>query len=215
MKNDFIITIAWPEGLCEPAGSWYDKFFATKGKYKVGHSAIVLINSKTCKAHYFDFGRYHTPKGYGRVRDIETDGELTIINAEIKNRKIINIEDILLDLSVMKSTHGEGTMYASILMNISFKKAFSYAKEKQKKGMLAYGPFVRKGSNCARFVSRTIQSSGPSFIKRLRFRYPFCISPSPKRNVGITNHHYYIVRNNNCKKIKKNKWKAYFSSIEK
>tara|TARA_B100001250_G_scaffold160624_1_gene137994 strand:- start:8894 stop:9544 length:651 start_codon:yes stop_codon:yes gene_type:complete len=215
MKNDFIITLAWPEGLCDPAGSWYDKFFAKNGKYRVGHSAIVLINSKTGNAHYFDFGRYHTPKGYGRVRDIETDGDLMITKAEIKNRKIINVEDILLDLSAMKSTHGEGTMYASILMEISFKKAFCYAKKTQEKGMLPYGPFVRKGTNCARFVSAVIESSGPSVIKKLRFRYPFCISPSPKRNVSITNHHYYIVRNNNCKTVKKNKWKAYFSSIEK
>ena len=30
--KDFIIVLAWPEGLCEPAGSWYDKFFAKNGK---------------------------------------------------------------------------------------------------------------------------------------------------------------------------------------
>ena len=27
---------------------------------------------------YFDFGRYHAPKDFGRVRDVETDGDVTI-----------------------------------------------------------------------------------------------------------------------------------------
>lgn len=215
MKNDFIITLAWPEGMVVAAGAWYDKIASSNGKYRVGHSALVLINAKTKKTHYFDFGRYHTPKGYGRVRDVDTDQDLTLINAEIKADKIINIEEILLQLSLMKSTHGEGIMYASILKNVSFEKAFFRAKQMQDKGMLPYGPFTRKGTNCSRFVAEIIHSAEPSAIKKLRLRYPFCISPSPKRNVCITNHHYYIVANNSCKKIKKTKWKSYFSSIEK
>ncbi|MEC9209703.1 MAG: DUF6695 family protein [Bacteroidota bacterium] len=214
MKNDFIITVAWPEGLCEPAGSWYDYFATKNGKYRVGHSATILINSKTKKAHYFDFGRYHTPKGYGRVRDVETDGDLAMIDVEIQNGEMANLEAVLLHLSAMKATHGEGKMYASVIMNVSFDGAFSTAKNIQEKGMLPYGPFIRKGTNCSRFVAEVIQSSGVSFIKKIRFQYPFCISPSPKRNVCIANHHYYIVENNNCVKVKKSKLRAYFSSIE-
>ena len=68
-SKDFIIILAWPEGMCVAAGAWYDPFFATDGKYRVGHSAIILINSESKKLHYFDFGRYHTPQGFGRVRD--------------------------------------------------------------------------------------------------------------------------------------------------
>jgi hypothetical protein len=214
MKNDFIITVAWPEGMVTAPGSWYDKIVSTNGKYRVGHSAIILINSETKKVHYFDFGRYHTPKGYGRVRDIETDADVAVIAAEIQNGEVVNIEAILLHISVMKATHGEGKMFASLVMDVNFDNAFSAAKRIQQQGMLPYGPFIRKGTNCSRFVASVMQSAGLSFIKRLRFKYPFCISPSPKRNVCISNHHYYVVENNNCIEVKKSKLHAYFSSIE-
>ena len=82
MQKDFIITMAWPEGMVAATGSWYDKFASKNGKYRVGHSALILIDSKTKKACYFDFGRYHTPKGYGRVRDFETDADVNLMNAE-------------------------------------------------------------------------------------------------------------------------------------
>ena len=214
MKNDFIITLAWPEGMVIAPGSWYDKIASTKGKYRVGHSALILINSETKKAYYFDFGRYHTPQGYGRVRDIETDPDVAVIDPEIQNGEVANIEAILFQLSAMKATHGEGKMYASLIMQINFDNAFSAAKKIQQQGMLPYGPFTRKGSNCSRFVASVIKSAGTSFIKKLRFTYPFCISPSPKRNVCISNNHYYVVEDNNCVEVKKSKLQAYFSSIE-
>lgn len=214
MKNDFIITLAWPEGMVSAPGSWYDKILSNNGKYRVGHSAVVLINSKTQKAYYFDFGRYHTPEGYGRARDVETDPELGLIDPIIKNKEIANIQAILRQLSSIKATHGEGKMYASLLMNVDFENSFATAKHIQKKGILHYGPFTIQGTNCSRFVATVIKSSGLTFIKRLRFAYPFCISPSPKRNVCISNHHYYIVENNNCIHVKKSKLHAYFSSIE-
>ena len=43
MQEDYIIVLAWPEGLVASAGSWYDKLFAKNGKYRVGHSALVLV----------------------------------------------------------------------------------------------------------------------------------------------------------------------------
>ncbi|MDB0027374.1 hypothetical protein N9D80_02310 [Flavobacteriales bacterium] len=214
MQNDFIITLAWPEGMVKAAGAWYDNILSQDGEYRVGHSAIALINSNTKKVHYFDFGRYHTPEGYGRVRDIETDQDTAVIDAEISENKIANIEEILLYLSQMKATHAEGKMYASFLGNVDFKLAFNKAKGIQKKGMLPYGPLVRPGTNCSRFVAKVINASGPSVIKKLRLKYPFCISPSPKRNVCITNHHYYVVENNHCIEVKKSRLEAYFTSIE-
>ena len=215
MQNDFIITLAWPEGMVAGAGAWYDKIAANNGQYRVGHSALVLISSETKKSLYFDFGRYHAPNGYGRVRDVETDPDVNLINSEILNGNIVNIKNILLQLSEMKSTHGEGTMYASLISGINFNNAFSAAKTIQEKGILPYGPFTLNGTNCSRFVADIIKASGPSFIKKLRFKFQFCISPSPKRNVSITNNNYYIVGNNNCIEVKKSKLKSYFSSIEK
>jgi len=214
MKNDFIITLAWPEGMVTAPDSWYDKIASKNGKYRAGHSAIVLINTTTQKVHYFDFGRYHTPEGYGRVRDIETDPDVTVIDAIIANGEVQNMDAILLHLAKMKATHGEGKLYASLLTNVDFDKAFATAKNIQNKGLLLYGPFVRSGINCSRFVAAVLKASGPSVIKRIRLKYPFCISPSPKRNVSITNHHYYVVDSQKCIEVKKSKLQAYFSSIE-
>ena len=206
--------LAWPEGYVRAAGAWYDKFFSINGKYRVGHSAAVLINSKEGKAYYFDFGRYHTPKGYGRVRDEETDPDLTLPSVDIKSDKIVNLNDILVFLSKLKSTHGEGRLYASLLSEVSFFDAYNYAKKLQNKGMVKYGPFVYGGTNCSRFTASLAISSLPPFFKKIRLRFPFTISPSPKRNVSILNNTYYVVDKENVKIISKSKLKAYFSSIE-
>tara|TARA_A100001035_G_scaffold279363_2_gene280546 strand:+ start:464 stop:1111 length:648 start_codon:yes stop_codon:yes gene_type:complete len=214
VQKDHIIMLAWPEGYVSAAGAWYDKFFSINGKYRVGHSAAVLINSKEGKAYYFDFGRYHTPKGYGRVRDEETDPDLTLPNVNIKSDKIVNLNDILVFLSKLKSTHGEGRLYASLLSEVSFFNAYNYAKKLQNKGMVKYGPFVYGGTNCSRFTASLAISSLPPFFKKIRLRFPFTISPSPKRNVSILNNTYYVVDKEKVKIISKSKLKAYFSSIE-
>ena len=214
MQNDHIIMLAWPEGYVRAAGAWYDKFFSINGKYRVGHSAAVLINSKEGKAYYFDFGRYHTPQGYGRVRDEETDPDLVLPDINIKSDKIVNLNDILVFLSKLKSTHGEGRLYASVLSDVAFFDAYNYAKKLQNKGMVKYGPFVYGGTNCSRFTASLAISSLPPFFKKIRLRFPFCISPSPKRNVSILNNTYYVVDKEKVKIISKSKLKAYFSSIE-
>lgn len=216
MAKDFIIILAWPEGLCEPAGSWYDKFFAKNGKYRVGHSALALVSSESGKIHYLDFGRYHTPVGFGRIRDTETDPDVEIKQkAIIKADKVSNIEDILIEISNNKSYHGEGALYASVISGINCVKALKYAKKWQEKGAIPYGPFIINGTNCSRFVSIISRQSDPSFFKKLRLKFPFCISPSPKRNVSIGNRNYYIVRKKNCIKINRSTLRAYFSGIEK
>ena len=165
---------------------------------------------------YFDFGRYHTPGGFGRIRDIETDPEAEIKQkAEIIGDKINNIEEILVEISNNKSYHGEGKLYSSIINRINFSSAFNYAKKWQEKGAIPYGPFVRNGTNCSRFVATISRKAQPSFFKQLRLKFPFTISPSPKRNISIANTNYYIVREDKCIKINRSILKAYFSGIEK
>ena len=216
MKNDFIITLAWPEGMVTAADSWYDKIASKNGKYRVGHSALALVDSATSKIYYFDFGRYHTPDGFGRIRDTETDPDAGIKQkAKINGEKINNIEEILVEISNNKSYHGEGTLYASVISNVNCSDAFNYAKNWQKKGAIPYGPFVRNGTNCSRFVATISRKAEPSFLKKLRLKFPFTISPSPKRNISIANTNYYIVREHKCIKINRNTLKAYFSGIEK
>lgn len=216
INSDFIIVLAWPEGETTAAGAWYDSFCATNGKYRVGHSALILINSENKELLYFDFGRYHTPTGFGRVRDKETDPDIGIpISAEIEDNRIKNIEEILVHTKNKKANHGEGKLYASILNNVNFISSYRFAKKIQEKGIIPYGPFVPKGSNCSRFVSATIRKSNPNLIKNLRLRFPFSLSPSPKRNVSISNNNYYVVGKNKFEKIKRNKINGYFRGIER
>jgi hypothetical protein len=216
INSDFIIVLAWPEGKVTAAGAWYDPLFATDGKYRVGHSALILVNSENKELFYFDFGRYHTPPGLGRVRDKETDPDIGIpISAEIEDNRIKNIEEILVHTKNKKANHGEGKLYASILNNVNFISSYRFAKKIQEKGIIPYGPFVPKGSNCSRFVSATIRKSNPNLIKNLRLRFPFSLSPSPKRNVSISNNNYYVVGKNKFEKIKRNKINGYFRGIER
>ena len=120
MQNDFIIALAWPEGMVAAAGAWYDFLFARNGKYRVGHSAVVLIDRQSGKLQYFDFGRYHSPPNYGRVRDVDTDSDVALNSiAKIKSDMISNLDEILLEIKNKNSCHGEGTLYASILNDVS------------------------------------------------------------------------------------------------
>ena len=216
MGKDFIIILAWPEGLVDPAGCWYDYFAAKNGKYRVGHSALALVESETGKVHYFDFGRYQTPDGFGRIRDTETDPNTAIKKkAEIKSDKINNIEEILIGISNNKSYHTEGALYSSVIKGVNFNRAFSYAKKWQEEGAIPYGPFTINGTNCSRFVAIISRKAGPGFFKKIRLRFPFCISPSPKRNVSIGNKNYYIIKESKCEKINRGILEAYFRGIEK
>ena len=230
MQNDFIIVLAWPELMVRNPNSWYDWFFNQNGKptlgriygkeyttmYRGGHSALILVNAKTNKLHYFDNGRYHTPKGFGRIRDAETDPDVGIpFKAEIKDRKIKNIEQILIHTANNKSNHGEGTLYASVLSNIDFKSAFSYAKRYQDKGAINYGPFIINGTNCSRFTCSVLIKSKLNLLKKIRLLFPCTVVPSPKRNVSICNNNFYVVNGNLCKKINRNIISGYFKSIER
>jgi len=215
MQKDFIIVLAWPEGMVAAAGGWYDKMLSNNGQYRVGHSALILVNSNTNQLNYFDFGRYHSPFGFGRVRDLETDPDISLKSQPIiSDNTIYNIEEILLEIYNLKATHGHGSVYASILKNIDFKKAYKKAKEIQNMGLISYGPVVLTGTNCSRFVTTIMLASKPLWFTRLRLKYPFCLSPSPKRNISIANSNYHIVSMKKYKQVKKSYIKAYFTSIE-
>ena len=216
MQKDFVIVLAWPEGMVAAAGGWYDKALSTNGQYRVGHSALILVNSTTNQLNYFDFGRYHSPFGFGRTRDLETDPDISLKSKPIiSENSIVNIKEILFEISNLKATHGHGSVYASILKNIDFNKAYEKAKEIQNRGLISYGPVVLTGTNCSRFVATIMLASKPHWITRLRLKLPFCLFPSPKRNISIANSSYHVVSMNNYRQINNSYIKAYFTSIER
>lgn len=193
MRRNRAIILAWPETLCKRAGAWYDGFMerlsiCKKGYYKVGHAAIVLIDGSSGDAYYFDFGRYHAPRGYGRVRDFTTDHDLRIYTKIIfdEENEILNLEELLGELSLNASCHGDGELKASEL-EIDFNAAYQTAKEMQAQDFIPYGPFVVNGTNCSRFVQNVSLSGMPMSSKKIIMRFPLTISPTPLWNVNVGN----------------------------
>lgn len=130
----------------------------TRTHIKAGHAALVLIENTTGNAFYYDFGRYITPEGKGRVRGATTDAELEIpFKALIRNTNLENLEEFLIWLDAHpEKTHGSGRLVASLCEDIDYSKAQAYINELQNKGSIPYKAFGKTGSNCARFVTETI-----------------------------------------------------------
>ena len=191
MHSGYGIVLAWPETKCKQADSWYDRpmrFFGfnKNGYYKVGHAAIVLIydDTKTCK--YFDFGRYHTPLGNGRVRSVSTDFDLEIkTKAVFVNGNLVNLTSILNDLQKNQSTHGTGAIHAS-LIRIDISKTEAHINSLQEEDWIPYGPFVSAGTNCSRFVCDALLKGNPNVFSKLALRFPATLTPTPMWNLMAT-----------------------------
>jgi len=157
----------------------------TRTHIKAGHAALVIIENETGRAQYFDFGRYVTPKGKGRVRGARTDIELEIpFKAEITDGALRNLDQFLLWLDAHpEKTHGSGRLVASLCEAINYEKALEYILELQGKGSIPYKAFLREGSNCARFVTETILASteDKGIIRSLKHNKKF--TPSTVGNV--------------------------------
>ncbi len=187
----FAIAIAWPETWCKQSGGWYDNFINRIGiskhhYYKVGHAALVLVDSATNKCHYFDFGRYHTPFQHGRVRSKKTDDGLkmnTTPQISGDGQKIENFEEILTELQQNHECHGEGNIHASY-GRINFKKAFGKASRMQQISPIPYGPFRYKGSNCSRFVNTAVLAGKPSWLSTFKLNFFVPLTPVPLNNVN-------------------------------
>ena len=188
-----LILLAFPDTYVKTSDEWKCKLLPLVGlgtfkEIKAGHAAMVLIENKTGKANYYDFGRYVTPKGFGRVRSIETDAELEIpIKAQlIGNGPLDNLDKFLRWLEANPGkTHGSGRMIASVCEEINFEKAQSYILNLQNCGNVPYRAFGEKGSNCARFVTETILAAteNKEISKELNRIKKF--TPSPIGNAAI------------------------------
>lgn len=182
------IAVAWPDTLCKQAGAWYDLPLRWLGinknyYYKVGHAAVVLVDIQTSICHYFDFGRYHSPFQYGRVRNKISDHDLEIKTpAIIENHRLVNFKEILLELFNNEACHGSGDLHASYCL-IDFEAAYYTAIKMQTLSPIRYGPFLPNGTNCSRFVNSVILSGKPNVINRLLLFSPKTLSPTPFGNV--------------------------------
>jgi len=186
-RNGFAIALAWPETFCKQSAAWYDSMMhllkiTTNNHYRVGHSAVVLVNEDG-DCHYFDFGRYHAPFGFGRVRSEFTDSELKLQSkALIKGQTILNFSAILEELSQKKECHGDGKLWSSYTP-INFEKAKEKAEILQEKSPIEYGPFVRRGTNCSRFTRKVILSGNPKLKVFFKLFFQYTVTASPAINV--------------------------------
>lgn len=189
MKTGIAIALAWPETYCKQAGGWYDGFLRTLGfnkghYYQAGHAALLVIKKLDSEIHYFDFGRYHAPKGFGRVRSVKTDPELALplVAKWNESGELQNLQDILKAFNANPAYHGEGVLHASSAQ-IDFDLAISKATEVQNQSPVKYGPFTYGGSNCSRFVNTVLLHASPGFFKWMRLYLPWTLTPTPLSNV--------------------------------
>lgn len=186
------IAIAWPEYIGKQTSSWYDRPMRwlrlnKNFHYKVGHAALILVNSKTGSCGYFDCGRYHAPFQYGRIRDCLTDINLIIkTKAIFSGCKINNLLAILEEVQHNDSFPGVGPLYASYC-KINFDSAQLSVKELQDKSFVPFGPFVINGTNCCRFVRTSILAGKPPLKAKLLLQFLWPLCPTPMGNIYCLN----------------------------
>lgn len=200
-----ILVLSYPDTVVRPAYSEFSSkiwpFFGVGGKDAVqaGHAALLLINKNNGDVDYYDFGRYITSFGYGRVRSKLTDVELEVpVKAVFKNKKLVNINQLLLWLDQHpEKTHGEGRLVASINNSINYNKALAFVNSLINKKEIPYGAFVKNGSNCARFVTDTVINSCEQKRVRTKLKASNIFTPSPIGNAikGNDDNEIFIVEN--------------------
>jgi len=165
-NTGIIIVMAYPETIVMVADEWYSPFLkylgvGKKDYLRAGHAALVLIDKAKGDLEYHDFGRYITNEPNGRVRGEKYDRELRFpIKAKIVSNRIQNLNEILEFLSVNpKLTHGDGKLVASVCDQVNYEQAKNHIQKMQRQGAIRYAAFMKKASNCARFVTTTLIAS--------------------------------------------------------
>lgn len=198
-NSGIIIALAYPETVVMVSDVWYSSFLrflgvGKKNYVRAGHAALVLINKTTSELEYHDFGRYICSRPHGRVRGKETDHELDLqLTANLEGNTILNLQEILEFLATHpKLTHGEGKLVASVCHAVDYNKARHYIAAMQQRQFIRYAAFIKKASNCARFVTDVLIASvtDTSIVKRLIKSKWF--TPSTVGNVVIADTQNYI-----------------------
>lgn len=189
--NDIAIPISWPDKTARGDERWM-AFLKRIGivknlNFRVGHAAILLIERSSGSVHYFDFGRYIVPRGYGRARSAQFDPRLrlhTKARFDVK-QQLENLNEIISELAGKEeATHGGGRTMFSICDNISFAKGMAYANRLVDTGPILYGAFAKDNNSCSRFVAQILTAAMTVEDPRKRkLLYPESFKASPTSNV--------------------------------
>jgi hypothetical protein len=200
--DGFIITIAWPRALAKQTDAWYNDVARVlginrRGYYRAGHAALILVNAADSSCHYFDFGRYHAPFGMGRVRSATNDHDLTLrTKAHIQGKRILNFRELLEEVLKNPSSHASGPMWAGYV-RADFQTARAEAERLQAESPSIYGPFVKGGTNCTRFVRTVALKAKMPLAHRARMAVVPMLTPTPLNNVAALWHHVRIPKKEN------------------
>lgn len=212
------LVIAWPDVTARGDEKWMavlKRLGVVKNlNFKVGHAAIILVESKSGTMAYYDFGRYITPRGYGRARSANSDPRLSLsTKATISgNGSISNIHTVLEELHQLEpATHGGGRMFFSIARDINHARATAFAEQLVHQGPIRYGAIAKGNNSCSRFVAQTLlagMDSGHPAKKHLIF--PESLKPSPMSNVvnAVTDRTIYCYHDGTLKKLKISRWQS-------
>ncbi len=162
-----IIPLAWPDTYVSGVGEWYERFLIFIGViknpiYKVGHAAFLIHDSTTREFQYYDFGRYETKQGFGRIRNAETDPELLLNSLKGKNT-----QQVLEVLSNMRATHGDGKILAIEILDVDTRRLKDFLDKYSKNKVQIYSPYRFYTLNCSRFVNAAVANSVSSPVHRL------------------------------------------------
>lgn len=187
--TDFALILSWPDATIRGDEKWM-MFFKKIGivknlNFKVGHTGVVIISSQTGELLYYDFGRYISPRGYGRTRSKESDPLLHIdIKATFHAGEIANLEDIIAHFECMKpAMQGSGELFFSIVKGLSFVQAKTFADTWVQKGSYPYGAVAKGNNNCSRFITRLLFASSNQFSWSHPINFPETIKASPISNI--------------------------------
>lgn len=189
--NDIALPISWPDKTAFGDEKWM-LFLKRIGivknlHFKVGHAAILLIERSSGSIRYYDFGRYLSPRGYGRARSAAFDPRLAISTRACTSdqAEIQNIREIFEELSEKEeATHGGGRTFFSVCKQVSFSKCVAYAERLVAGGPIPYGAFAKDHNSCSRFVAQILTAGmAPDDKRRRKILYPECLRASPMSNV--------------------------------
>jgi hypothetical protein len=187
--QDFALILAWPDATIRGDEAWM-MFFKKIGliknlNFKVGHTGIVLIERNTGTLHFYDFGRYISPRGHGRARSADSDPKLAIaIRAKIANNRILNLLDIVQYFEKMKEAmQGSGELYFSVVQDIDFHLGKTFADKWVLRGSYPYGAVAKNNNNCSRFITQLLIHASKKFHFWHGINFPETIKASPMSNI--------------------------------
>ncbi|MFD2598469.1 DUF6695 family protein [Sphingobacterium corticis] len=221
--DDLAIILTWPDATIRGDEKWM-MFFKKIGlvknlNFKVGHTGVVIVERATGHMRFYDFGRYISPRGYGRARSQDSDPRLEItIKAQVKANEIVNLEQIITYFENLKSAmYGEGRLYFSIAKNVNYVAAKQFGDHWVEKGTYPYGAVARRNNNCSRFITRMLMRASACYHYWHGINLPETIKASPISNVvnAVCDRMIYSFDpQNGLRHFRMNRWKSFWFLVK-